>query len=77
MRASRANKGLRPTDAAIRDTEADIYQSKDWAEISVNVEEGVGSGSGTGAGSKDRRMMAAMGKKQQLSVRGPHSPNAN
>ena len=64
MRASRANKGVRPADSAIRDAEADIYQSKDWAEISVNVEEGTGSGSG----GKDRRMMAAMGKKQQLTV---------
>ena len=76
MRASRANKGVRPADAAIRDTEADIYQSKDWADISVNVEEGVASGSGSG-NNKDRRIMAAMGKKQQLSVRGERPQTSN
>ena len=63
MRQSRSNKGQKPDDPPR--SHDDVYQSKDWADVSVAIEEGVSSGSGN----KERRIMAQIGKKPQLSVR--------
>ena len=64
MRQSRSNKGQRPEETPR--SHDDVYQSKDWADVSVAIEEGVSSGSGN----KERKIMAQIGKKPQLSVRG-------
>ena len=63
MRQSRGAKAEKPN--RIPRSQDDVYQSKDWPDLSVGNEEGISSGSGN----KERRMMALMGKKPQLSVR--------